>query len=176
MTTPRPRAPLAWSLLIGLALVRMALYLFSSGPLAYGYMSDELYYLEGADRLAWGYVDHPPLSLALLKLVRGVLGDSLLALRLAPALAGCGTLILTASLARELGGGRTAQGLAALAALVAPVYLALTGFYSMNAFEPLLWTAAALLVARIINGADARYWLLLGAVLGLSLLNKISTL
>ena len=84
--------------------------------------------------------------------------------------------MLTALVARELGGGRTAQTLAALAALVAPVYLALTGFYSMNAFEPLLWTAAALLVARIINGADERCWLLLGVVLGLGLLNKISTL
>lgn len=161
---------------MGLALLRMALYLLSSGPLAYGYMSDELYYLECADRLAWGYVDHPPLSLALLGLVRSVLGDSLLALRLAPALAGCGTLLLTALLARELGGGRTAQVLAALAAVVAPVLLALTGFYSMNAFEPMLWTAAALLIARIINGADARCWLLVGAVLGLGLLNKVSTL
>jgi len=169
-------APVAWHLLIGLALLRMALYLSSSGPLAYGYMSDELYYLECADRLAWGYVDHPPLSLALLGLVRGALGDSLLALRLAPALAGCGTLMLTALVARELGGGRTAQTLAALSALVAPVYLALTGFYSMNAFEPLLWTAAALVVTWMINGADARWWLLLGAVLGLGLLNKISTL
>jgi 4-amino-4-deoxy-L-arabinose transferase-like glycosyltransferase len=176
MTRSIPLAPVAWSVLIGFALLRIALYLLSSGPLAYGYMSDELYYLECADRLAWGYVDHPPLSLALLKLVRSVLGDSLLALRLAPALAGCGTLILTALVARELGGGRTAQVLAALAALIAPVHLALTGFYSMNAFEPLLWTAAALLVARIINGADARCWLLLGGVLGLGLLNKISTL
>ena len=156
--------------------MRVFLYLLSNGPLAYGYMSDEFYYLECADRLAWGYVDHPPLSLGLLRLVREVLGDSLLALRLAPALAGCATLILTALLAREFGGGRNAQGLAALAALVAPVYLAVTGFYSMNAFEPALWTAAAFLVARIINGADARYWLLLGAVLGLGLLNKISTL
>jgi 4-amino-4-deoxy-L-arabinose transferase-like glycosyltransferase len=150
--------------------------MISSGPLAYGYMSDELYYLDCADHMAWGYVDHPPLSVALLGLVRGVLGDSLLALRLTPALAGCGTLMLTALLARELGGGRTAQALAALAALVAPVYLALTGFYSMNAFEPLLWTTAALLLTRIINGADARNWLMLGAVLGLGLLNKISML
>ena len=93
---------------------------------------------------------------ALLALERAVLGDSLLALRLAPAVAGCGTLILTALLARELGGGRGAQALAALAALLAPVYLALTGFYSMNAFEPLLWTAAALLLARIIAGARLR--------------------
>jgi 4-amino-4-deoxy-L-arabinose transferase-like glycosyltransferase len=176
MTQSSPLAPFAWRLVIGVALLRMVLYLLSSGPLAYGYMSDELYYLECANRLAWGYVDHPPLSLALLKLVRGALGDSLLALRLTPALAGCGTLILTALIARELGGRRTSQALAALAVLVAPVYLGLTGFYSMNAFEPLLWTAAALLVARIVNGAGAHYWLLLGGVLGLGLLNKVSTL
>ena len=59
---------------------------------------------------------------------------------------------------------------------LAPVYLAVTGFYSMNAFEPALWCAAALVVARIVNGGDARLWLLLGGLLGLSLLNKISTL
>ena len=167
--------PIAWRPVIAFALLRMALYLLSSGPLAYGYMSDELYYLDCANHLAWGYVDHPPLSIALLALVRSTLGDSLLALRLLPALAGCGTLVLTALLAREIGGGRTAQALAALAALVAPVFLGITGFYSMNAFEPPLWSAAALLLARIINGADARTWLLLGGVLGLGLLDKIST-
>lgn len=60
------RRPIAWHLLLGLALARIALYLISSGPLAYGYMSDELYYLDSTDHLAWGYVDHPPLSIAVL--------------------------------------------------------------------------------------------------------------
>ena len=54
VTPSSPLAPVAWRPLIGFALLRIALYLFSSGPLAYGYMSDELYYLECADRLAWG--------------------------------------------------------------------------------------------------------------------------
>jgi 4-amino-4-deoxy-L-arabinose transferase-like glycosyltransferase len=169
-------APLPWALLLGLALLRLALYLLSSGPLAYGYMSDEFYYLDCADHLAWGYVDHPPLSIALLALVRAALGDSLLALRLLPALGHCATLILVAALARELGGGRSAQGLSAVAALAAPVYLAVGGFYSMNAFEPLLWTVAALVAARIAGGASERCWPWLGVLLGLGLLNKISTL
>lgn len=171
-----PRAPVAWRLLLGLVLLRLALYALSSGPLAYGYMSDELYYLDCAAHLAWGYVDHPPLSLAVLAAGRSLLGDSLLALRWWPALAHGGTLVLTALLARELGGERRAQGLAGLAVLASPAFLGLSGFYSMNAFEPVLWTGAALLVARIVTGAPPATWLALGLVLGLGLLNKISTL
>ena len=54
----------------------------------YGYFIDELYYLSCADRLDFGYIDHPPLSILVLGLVRSLLGDSLPALRLLPALAG----------------------------------------------------------------------------------------
>jgi 4-amino-4-deoxy-L-arabinose transferase-like glycosyltransferase len=173
---PPLRAAVPWRFLTALWTARLGVYLLASGPLAYGYLSDEFYYLECARRLAWGYVDHPPLSIALLRLVRATLGDSLLALRLLPTLAHCGAVALVALLARELGGGRAAQRLAALAALVSPLYLGVTDFYSMNAFEPALWAAAALLLARIANGADPRTWLLLGLVLGLGLLNKISML
>jgi len=84
---PNGATPISWPLLLGLALATLGLHVLSSGPLAYGYMSDELYYLDSTARLAWGYVDHPPLSIAILKLVRAVLGDSLPALRLLPALA-----------------------------------------------------------------------------------------
>ena len=155
---------------------QLVLYAATSGPFAYGPMNDEFYYLECASRLDWGYVDHPPLSIALLARARAALGDSLWSLNLLPALAACAHLVLLALLARELGGGRRAQALAAVAAFSAPVYQAVAGFYSMNAFEPAIWTAAAWLVARISNGAPASNWLALGAVLGMGLLNKISVL
>ena len=164
----------SWSLLLGLAAVKLSVHLLSSGWLTYGYMTDELYYLDCADHLAWGYVDHPPLSAGILWLVRATLGDSLLALRLLPALAGGATVVLVGLMARELGGGRAAQGLAALAALISPVYLAIGAFYSMNAFEPTLWALVTYLMLRIHNGASARLWLLIGVVIGLGLLNKIS--
>jgi 4-amino-4-deoxy-L-arabinose transferase-like glycosyltransferase len=171
-----PHAALPWRFLAALCAARISLYLLTSGPLAYGYMSDEFYYLDCARHLSWGYVDHPPLSIGLLRVVIATLGDSLLALHLLPALAHCATFLLVALLARELGGERTAQRLAALATLVAPVYLGVTDFYSMNAFEPVVWAGAALVVARILNGADPRAWLLLGGILGLGLLNKVSVL
>ena len=171
-----PAAPVAVGTLAALCTAQLALYVVTSGPLAYGYMSDEFYYLDCASRLAFGYVDHPPLSIAALAVLRGTLGDSLFALHLLPALAACANLVLLVLLARELGGGRRAQMLAAVAGFSAPVYQAVAGFYSMNAFEPAFWTGAAWLLARIGNGAGLAGWALLGVVLGLGLLNKLSVL
>lgn len=142
----------------------------------YGLFRDELYYLACASHLDWGYVDHPPLSIVVLAGVRALLGDSLLALRIVPALL-LGLLVwLTARLAREMGGSRFAQPLAALAVAIAPQYLAITGFYSMNAFDLIFWALGALLVARLLRTDDVRLWRPLGVVIGLGLLNKISML
>ena len=142
----------------------------------YGLFRDELYYLACANHLDWGYVDHPPLSIVVLAGVRALLGDSLLALRIVPALL-LGFLVwLTARLAREMGGGRFAQSLAALAVAIAPQYLALAGFYSMNAFDLVFWALGALLVARLVRTNDLRLWRPLGVVIGLGLLTKISML
>jgi hypothetical protein len=142
----------------------------------YGLFRDEFYYLACASHLDWGYVDHPPLSIVVLAGVRWLLGDSLLAVRLVPALL-MGLLVWLASrLARELGGGRFAQSLAALTVAIAPEYLALTGYYSMNAFDLVLWTVAALLLARLARTDDPSLWHPLGLVIGMGLLNKISML
>jgi hypothetical protein len=156
------------------ALAKLVLHLATHE--GYGYFRDELYYLACADHLAWGYVDQPPLSIVALRIVRGVLGESLLALRLLPALLGAATVGLVGVMARRLGGGRLAQAMAMSAALVAPEYLSLHHYYSMNAFDILFWALAAYLVLRLVETPEPRSWLLLGAVLGLGLLNKVSVL
>lgn len=162
-----------WALVALLALIRVALHLvFYEG---YGYFRDELYYLACADHLAWGYVDHPPLSIAVLAGIRAVLGDSLFALRLLPALLGGVAVFVTGMLAREMGGGRYAQFLAALAALFTPIFLAMGTFYSMNSIEQTLWPLMALVLVRIVNTGNGRLWLLFGLVAGLALLNKLGT-
>jgi len=146
----------------------------------YGYFRDELYYLACADHLDWGYVDQPPLSIGVLSIWRAIFGDSLVALRTPPVLAGIATLWLTILMTRRLGGRGWSQLLAGLSIATAPIYLALCGFYSMNAFDVLLWTAAQYVLLRILElplDDDARrWWLLLGLVLGLGLLNKLSVL
>jgi hypothetical protein len=142
----------------------------------YGFFRDELYYLASAEHLGFGYVDHPPLIGLVAWLVRSTLGDSLFAVRLLPAVAHGAAVTLTARLAREMGGGRYAQILAALAAALAPIYLGLCGFLSMNAFDLVFWAALWFIVARALRTGDPRLWLLFGMVTGAGLQNKISVL
>jgi len=156
------------------ALLKIVVHLFTDGPGAYGYFRDELYYLDCADHLAWGYVDQPPLSIFILAVTRFLLGDSLLAIRLPVILIGAATVVLGGLLARAMGGGRFAQALACLAVLTAPIFLALGSFFSMNAFDQFFWTLAALLLVKLIRSDHPRLWLLFGLVCGLGLENKYS--
>ena len=169
-----PPGPSHPRLLLGFALAKIALHL--TVITRYGYFRDELYYLASTEHLDWGYVEHPPLSIVLLAMFRFMFGDSLVALRTLPALAGAATVVLTGMIARRLGGGRFAQGLACLAALLAPVFLGTNHFYSMNSFDLLLWTLAVWLLLVILREATTTRWVWLGVVLGLGLLNKISVL
>jgi Dolichyl-phosphate-mannose-protein mannosyltransferase len=161
-------APAVWVV----AAVKLLAHLGTTGRFGYEYFVDELYFDACARHLAWGYIDMPPLHPALTAVVRAVLGDSLFAIRLLPALAGAALVLLTGLLARDLGGGRGAQFLGALAVAVAPIVLIAHSFSSMNAWEPLLWTGCALLVVRLLDGADPRLWLAFGLLAGLGLLNK----
>ncbi len=142
----------------------------------YGIFRDELYYLACANHLDWGYVDHPPLVAVFAWIVSHVLGTSLFALRLLPALAAGALVILGAATARQLGGGRFAQLLTGVAIALAPQYLALLSIYSMNAFDLVVWAALVLVIVRILKTRDGRLWLLYGALTGLGLQNKVSVL
>jgi 4-amino-4-deoxy-L-arabinose transferase-like glycosyltransferase len=155
-----------------IAAVKLALHLFTNNR--YGYFVDELYYLDCARHLAWGYVDQPPLIAAVAWIERALLGDSLSAIRFLPALSGAAKVILTGLLARELGGRRLAQGLAALCVLLAPGFLALDHFLSMNCFEPLFWMGCAYLLLRMVRTGNPKLWLWFGVVAGVGLENKYS--
>jgi hypothetical protein len=155
-----------------LALIKIAVHLYTGRR--YGFFVDELYYMDCARHLAWGYVDQPPLVAVLAWIEHAVLGNSLLALRSLTILAGAAEILLTGLIARELGGGRFAQFLSALCVLIAPSILSIDHFFSMNSFEPLFWMGCAWLVIRIVRTGDARLWLWFGVVAGLGLENKYS--
>ncbi|MFQ5615613.1 MAG: ArnT family glycosyltransferase, partial [Anaerolineales bacterium] len=139
-------------LLISIAALKLLLHFSTNNQLlGYGYFRDEFYYLIGAKRLDFGYVDHPPFAMLLLSLKRWLLGDSIFALRLLPAIAGTATVFLTGLMARQLGGGKLAQSLAALSVVVSPAYLVINGFYSPNAFELLWWTLCAYLLILLLK-------------------------
>lgn len=160
-----------WAILLVMGGIGFILQMATAGN--YGIFRDEMYYLDCARHLAWGFVDHPPLSIALLKIITAVIGNSVFALRIVPALCCASLVVLTGLLARRLGGTRWAVFFACLAALIAPVFLILTGFYSMNALELVFWPLLFLVLAHLLTGGDKRLWLIFGAVMGLALMNKI---
>lgn len=166
------RPALALGLLAGLSAAKLALHLALANR--YGYFRDELYFLDCGRHLDWGYVDHAPL-IGLLARIALLLGGALPVLRGFPAIAGSALVFLTGALAWRLGGGRFAQGLAALAVLVMPIRLGIDSLFSMNSFEPLFWTGAAYVLVRIIQTGDRRRWLLVGLLLGAGVMNKHST-
>jgi len=166
----------AFMTLAGLGLLTLLLHFVTNGMGAYGYFRDEFYYIACSDHLDWGYVDQPPLSILLLAVNRLLFGDSLFALRLFPALAGAGVVVLSGLMAKELGGNRFAQVLAAVSAIVAPFYLAIFNFLSMNSFDVLLWAICFYIVIKIIKTENLKLWLLFGFMVGLGLQNKLSVL
>jgi hypothetical protein len=162
----------AWLLLFAIA--KFTIHL-AVGP-GYGYHRDELYYLVCADHLAWGHVDHPPVAVLLTAATRSLVGTSAEALRLAPAAAGAVTVFMIGLITQQLGGRRLAQALALTAAIAAPFYLAIDQYFSMNAFDVLVWSIAASLMIRILQGGPDRLWVWIGVTLGIGLENKISVL
>ncbi|MGZ3460042.1 MAG: ArnT family glycosyltransferase, partial [Archangium sp.] len=168
-----PAPPSRASLLLpGLALATAALHLLFAHR--YGYFRDELYFIACGQRLDWGYVDQPPFIAAAARLATTLFGHSLTGLRLLPALAAAGLVALTGHLARRLGGGGFAVGLAALPTALAPIFLFEGHTLTMNAFEPLFWTGCAALLVQLVRTGQCRLWLALGALVGVGLLNKYS--
>lgn len=159
---------------VALALVAFLAHMLVAGN--YGYFRDELYYIAAGRHLAWGYVDFPPFVALLAALTDRLAGDGLVALHVWPALAGALLVLLTGLLAREFGGGRFAQGLAALASLAAVTYLAIASIFSMDAWDELWWTLAAFVLIRAARQGRPRLWLLFGLVAGIGLLTKLTML
>jgi len=160
------------ALLAGVSLVALLSQLLVSGR--YGYFRDEFYYFACGEHLDWGFIDQPPFVALAAFFVRHVLGESLLAIRFLPAVCNALVVFLTGLMARELGGGRFAQGLAALATLIAPVYLIICHIFSMNCFDHVIWALAAYIVIKILKEDRPRLWVLFGVVAGVGLMNKYS--
>src|SRR6516165_7693324 len=170
----RWRVDLGVIALFSVAIAKLLVHLYASRH--YGYFIDELYYLACGDHLDWGYVDQPPMVALIAKIARSLFGDSLRAIRFLPALAGAAKVLLTGLIARELGGNRFAQILAALAVLVAPGFLAVDNLLSMNSFEALLWTGCAYVFVCIIKTGNQKLWIWFGLLAGVGLENKHSML
>ncbi len=142
----------------------------------YGYFRDELYYIADGRHLQAGYVDQPLLIGWLAALMRVLFGDGLVAIHLIPALACALIVVVTGLMARELGGGRVAQLVAGTAALFTVTFMGTGSLFSMDVLDELWWALAALVLLRLLRRNAPHLWLVIGAVLGIALLNKLTVL
>ncbi|MET0396423.1 MAG: glycosyltransferase family 39 protein [Longimicrobiaceae bacterium] len=170
------RPPFAAGVVLALAALALALHVAVNLWTPYGVHRDEFLYMAMGERLRLWSMDFPPLIALVSLFQRGLFGDSLAAIRLVPALAGAALVALAAAIARELGGGRFAQGLAALAVLASPLFLRAANLFQPVVLDQLWWTLGLLALVALCRTGSPRAWIGLGAACGLGLLTKFSIL
>jgi hypothetical protein len=138
----------------------------------YGFHRDELLFIDNGRHLAWGYIEYPPFTPLVAHLALGVFGLSVVGLRFTAALAVCASLVFSGLIARELGGSRWAQGMTAIAVATGPLLLFDAFFFSYQTFDYMFWVLTAFFVVRLLKTNHAKWWLAIGAVIGLGLMNK----
>ena len=154
----------------------LALHLAATAVTPYGFHRDEFLYLAMGRHLDLWRMDFPPGIALLANAVRGLLGDSLADVRFVPGLFGSSLVVLAALFAREFGGGRTAQVLAALSVVCSVLFLRSAGLFMPVVLDQLWWSLALLALARVARTGAPRWWIVLGIAGGLGLLTKWSIL
>jgi len=157
-------------ILIAIALATILLHAVTNRQ--YGFHRDELQTVDDGQHLDWGYVAYPPLTPFVARVAFTLFGPSLVGLRFFSSLAIGIAIVLAGWMARELGGGRMAQVLAALAVAIGPVTLSAGALFQYVSFDYLWWVTIAYLTIRLVQSEDPRWWLAIGAAIGLAMLTK----
>jgi len=162
----------AWLSVGAVAACVAALHIATNGR--YGFHRDELQFLSDARHLDWGFVAYPPMTPFLERVSMSLFGLSLAGLRLFSVLFQTAALIVTALMAKELGGGRLAQVTAALSVALSGLPMFEATEFQYSSFDYLWWVLIAYFVIRLLKSENPRWWLAIGAVIGLGLLTKYS--
>jgi hypothetical protein len=132
----------------------------------YGYHRDELYFIVAGSHPALGYPDQPPL-VPLVSWAMHAISPSLTLLRAPSAFAAAATTVLAGLVAREVGGDRRAQGVAAAGTAVSGFALAVGHFVTTTTFDMLSTTAFLWLLARGVLRGGGPSLLAAGIVAGI---------
>jgi hypothetical protein len=173
-TAAAPAARTAAIPLLVVSLTVTLLHLLTNGR--YGFHRDELQFLSDARHLDWGFVAYPPFTAFVEHIGLSLFGLSLVGLRLFSVLAQALVIFIAGCMARELGGGRLAQVTTALAVALSPLPLFEGTEFQYSSFDYLWWTLATYCLIRLLKSEDARWWLGVGAALGMGLQTKYTAL
>src|SRR5256885_14930918 len=138
----------------------------------YGFHRDELQVLSDALHLDWGFVPYPPFTPFVERIGLGIFGVSMVGLRLFSVIAQALAIVVSGLMARELGGARLAQVTTALAVALSPVPLFEGTEFQYTTFDYLWWVLIAYSVIRLLKAENPRWWLVIGATVGVGLMTK----
>jgi len=159
-----------WAPLIGIACAVLLLHILTNGR--YGFHRDELQFLSDARHLDWGYVSYPPLTPFVEHLALGLFGLSPVGLRFFSAIMQSIAIVVSGLMARELGGGKAAQITTALAVAFSPLALFSGTEFQYTSFDFVWWLLIAFSVIRLMRTENPRWWLAIGAYVGIGLQTK----
>jgi hypothetical protein len=159
-----------WFALLLIAAAMALLHILTNGR--YGFHRDELQFLSDARHLDWGYVAYPPFTPFVERVSLQLFGLSMVGLRLFSVIAQAAAIVVTGLMARELGGGRLAQITAALVVALSPLPLFEGTEFQYTTFDYLWWVLIAYFTIRLLKTDNPRWWLAIGAVVGLGLQTK----
>jgi len=148
-------------ILILVALARLVLHVATNGQ--YGFHRDELQTLDDARHLDWGFVAYPPITPLIGRLELFLFGISLVGFRLFAAVAVSMAMVLGGMIARELGGKRHVQLLAALSVGISPVSLIQGAVFQYVSVDYLWGVTVTYFLVRLLKSEDPRWWVLIGA-------------
>lgn len=158
-------------ILILLALGRILLQVFTNGT--YGFHQDELVTIDISLRhLDWGYVAWPPVTPFLARVAYTMFGLSPIGLRVFAVLAEGMVMLLTGLMVRDLGGGRWAQILGSVIVATAPMSIVQGGLFQYETLDYFCWVLLAFMVIRLLKTGEPRWWLAIGAVIGIGMMTK----
>ncbi|MEI9981373.1 MAG: glycosyltransferase family 39 protein [Edaphobacter sp.] len=155
---------------VGIALAVALIHVLTNGR--YGFHRDELQFLSDARHLDWGFVAYPPFTPFMERIGLEIFGVSLVGLRLFSVIAQAFAIVVTAWMTRELGGGRVAQVTTALVVATSGLPVFEGTEFQYSTFDYLWWVLIAYFTIRLLKTEDARWWLGIGAAIGLGLQTK----
>ncbi|WP_344989745.1 ArnT family glycosyltransferase [Tsukamurella soli] len=162
--------PMAWREVGAVVLIAAIVTVFTA--CRYHLFGDELYFVAAGRHPAWSYADQGPMIPLLARLGDVMPGHTLLGFRFVGVILTVAAVLIAALTARELGGGRAAQVLTAVACATSPILVQWGALLCTNCVDTPIWTTVTWLMVRWVRTRSDRLLLAAGVLTAIDMQDK----